>query len=194
MRRVLLAVTAAIALAGCGGGGAPQPANQSGQQQQPAASGGHHVPYTLTIKSIGVSTTVEQVGVDKQGNMAIPADPKNVGWYGSGAAPGERGNAVIDGHLDWYGMPEGPFFRLNSLKAGDEIDLYALDGTTMVFKVTGPASSVPAGSKPSGLFRSGGNATMTLITCGGDWDASKQTYSERQLVNATFVSERAPQS
>ena len=194
MKRVVIAVAAALAVAGCGasGGGAPQQAKQSGGQQQTAASGTRHVPFTLTIKAIGSNTTIEQVGVEKAGNMAIPADPRNVGWYGPGAAPGQHGNAVIDGHLDWYGMPQGPFYGLTKLKAGDEIDVNALDGTSYVFKVAGPASAVPYNSKPSGLFRTGGSPTLTLITCGGDWDASKQTYSERQILNATFVSEHTP--
>jgi sortase (surface protein transpeptidase) len=197
MKRVLIAVAAALALAGCGAsGGAPQQAqqsNQSGQQQkQTAASGTRHVPFTLTIKSIGLTTTVEQVGVDKDGNMAIPADPHNVGWYGPGSAPGQHGNAVIDGHLDWYGMPQGPFYRLNALQAGDEIDIKALDGTSYVFKAAGKASTVPYDSRPSGLFRTTGDPSLTLITCGGDWDASKQTYTQRQLLNATFVSEHSP--
>ena len=194
MKRALIAVAAMLALAACGASGTTQKtaqnhAGQSSAQPSATSSGSRHVPFTMTIKAIGVNTTVEQVGVDQYGNMAIPADPHNVGWYGPGSAPGQHGNAVIDGHLDWYGMPQGPFYRLNTLKAGDEIDIKALDGTTFVFKVTGPASTVPYNSKPSELFRTTGNPTLTLITCGGDWDASKQTYTQRQLLNATFVSE-----
>ncbi|MBO0705004.1 MAG: class F sortase [Candidatus Dormibacteraeota bacterium] len=197
MKRPLIAVAAMFALAACGANGTAQKTAQNHPGQPSAkpsatASGSRHVPFTLSIKAIGVDTTVEQVGVDRYGNMAIPADPHNVGWYGPGSAPGQHGNAVIDGHLDWYGMPQGPFYRLNALKAGDEIDIGALDGTTFAFKVTAPASTVAYNSKPSGLFRTTGDPTLTLITCGGDWDASRQTYTQRQLLDATFVSEHQP--
>ena len=187
MKRVLVATLAALALAGCGGTAASQQAHQAGGQP---AAGGRHVPSTLTIDSIGMSANVEQVGVDHDGNMAIPADPHDVAWYAPGAAPGEHGNAVIDGHLDWYGMPQGPFHRLDALKAGDEIDVKAADGTALVFKVTGPAIAVPANARPSGLFSTSGDPTLTLITCGGQWDASQHSYTERHLVNAKQVSER----
>jgi LPXTG-site transpeptidase (sortase) family protein len=191
MKKVLVGALAALALAGCGGSGASPPAQQSGGQQT-AGTSDRHVPLTLTIGAIGVSAHVEQVGVDKNGNMAIPADPHNAGWYGPGVAPGEHGNAVIDGHLDWYGMPEGPFHHLDALKAGDQVGVKALDGTTFVFQVAGPATAVSADARPSGLFRKSGSPTLTLITCGGQWDASKRSYSERELVNATLVSGRAP--
>lgn len=46
----------------------------------------------------------------------------------------------------------------------------SLDGTTFVFKVSGPATDVPADASPPGLFTKGGSPTLTLITCGGDWD------------------------
>lgn len=190
-----VAALAALTLAGCGGaaqapGAGGQPA--ASPSQQAATPGDRHVPSTLTIAAIGVSATVEQVGVDQNGNMAIPADPHDVAWYEPGVAPGEAGNAVIDGHLDWYGIPQGPFYRLNQLKAGDEIDVKALDGTTFVFKVSGPATVVPADATPPGLFSRGGSPTLTLITCGGDWDPARQEYTERRLVNATLAAERRP--
>ena len=187
MKLVLVAALAALALAGCGGSGASSQAPQAGGQ--PAVAGSRHVPSTLKIASLGVSATVEQVGVDGDGNMAIPADPHDVGWYAPGAAPGEHGNAVIDGHLDWYGMPQGPFHRLDALHAGDEIGVKAADGTTFVFQVSGPATAVPATARPSGLFSTTGSPTLTLITCGGQWDASQHSYTERHLVNAKLASE-----
>ena len=180
MKRVLVAALVgvlALMLAGCGASAAAGPTDR-------------HVPSTLTIETIGVRATVEQVGVDGNGNMAIPADPHDLGWYAPGSAPGEHGNAVIDGHLDWYGMPQGPFRRLDALEGGDEVDVQAVDGTTFVFHVAGPATAVPANARPSGLFSTSGSPTLTLITCGGQWDASTHSYAERHLVNATLVSER----
>lgn len=189
------AALAALTLAGCGGAApAPRAGGQpaASPSQQAATPSDRHVPSTLSIDAIGVSATIEQVGVDKDGNMAIPANPHDVAWYEPGVAPGEHGNAVIDGHLDWYGMPQGPFYRLDQLKAGDEIDVNALDGTTFLFKVSGPATTVPADARPPGLFSKGGSPTLTLITCAGDWDPARQAYTERRLVNATLAAERAP--
>lgn len=184
----MLAALAALALVGCGASEASPASRSAGEQPVPAA-GGRHLPTTLQIDAIGVRAPVEQVGVDGNGNMAIPADPHDVGWYAPGAAPGQPGNAVIDGHLDWYGMPQGPFYRLDALRPGDEVDVQASDGTTLVFQVSGPATSVPADARPSGLFSTTGSPSLTLITCGGQWDASKHTYTERRLVNAALTSE-----
>lgn len=195
MKRLLIALTAALVLAACGSAAPtahktpPHPAASA--SASPAASAnpatGAGEPAALTISSIGLSATVEKVGVDQYGNMAIPVNPTNLGWYSPGVVPGKSGNAVIDGHYDWYGLPQGPFYKLTSVKAGDEIDIKSVTGGTLVFQVTGPPTAVAYNSHPQGLFRKDGDATLTLITCGGDWDAKKQTYTQRELLNAKLV-------
>jgi len=192
MKRPLVILTAFLALAACGGesGNAHKVAQNSSNPTPAAASSpssGRHIPFTLTIKAIGLTAIVEQVGRDKYGNMAIPANPKDVGWYAPGVAPGENGDAVIDGHLDWYNMPQGPFYHLSELKTGDQIEVQALDGTVFVFTVVAPGSTVPYNSKPAGLFSTTGKPRLTLITCAGDWNAQKQTYTKREIVNAVLT-------
>lgn len=198
MKRLLIALTAALVLAACGSAAptahkpAHHPAASASASPSPASSANPAAagdPATLTISSIGLAATVEKVGVDQYGNMAIPVNPKNLGWYSPGVVPGQPGNAVIDGHYDWYGIPQGPLYKLTSVKAGDEIDIKGVTGGTLVFKVTGPATAVAYNSHPQGLFRKGGDATLTLITCGGDWDAQKQTYTQRELLNAKLVTQ-----
>src|SRR6266702_3136644 len=56
----------------------------------------------LLIPAIGVNAPIESVEVRPDGTMEKPAQrPWNdVGWYNSGPRPGERGSAVIAGHLD----------------------------------------------------------------------------------------------
>jgi sortase (surface protein transpeptidase) len=150
----------------------------SEQPQQPV----RHVPARLVIGSIGVDAPVEQVARDQHNNMGVPAVASHVAWYSPGPAPGEAGDAVIDGHLDWTTGP-AVFWNLGKLHAGDEIQVVGQDGAVLRFAVT-RAIRVPYTSPPAGLFSTGGPAHLSLITCAGSWDAGKKTYQERLVVDA----------
>src|SRR2546423_777104 len=56
----------------------------------------------LVIPKIGVDAPVEPVHVEADGKLGIPTRNQwdDVGWYQGGPVPGQRGSAVIDGHLD----------------------------------------------------------------------------------------------
>jgi sortase (surface protein transpeptidase) len=137
------------------------------------------------IASIGVNATVESVARDQHNNMGVPAVASHVAWYSPGPAPGEAGDAVIDGHLDWTTGP-AVFWNLAKLHAGDEIQVVAQDGAVQRFKVTG-AVRVPYTSAPAGLFATSGSAHLSLITCAGSWDKGMQTYQQRLVVDAAPV-------
>jgi sortase (surface protein transpeptidase) len=180
----MLALVLATAVAGCG-----QPAvKQSGNPavQFPVAPGGTHLPATLLIPEIGVAAAVEPVRVDSRGNMGVPSEPEHVGWYEPGPAPGAPGDAVIDGHLDWY-TGKAVFENLRTLRQGAEIDVIARDGATLRFVVT-DSRTVAYTDRPAGLFATTGSPRLSLITCGGAWDKRKGTYLERLVVNAVPLS------
>jgi hypothetical protein len=74
-----------------------------------------------------------------------------------------------------------PYSRLRGLSPGTEI-LYDTAEGTKVFVITavqiyGPGVDVAAVAASS---------DMTLITCGGQWDAAAHEYSERTFVFANF--------
>ena len=72
----------------------------------------------LQIPSIGVETYVVS-GVQ-------PADLKQgPGHYPDTPMPGQLGNSAIAGHRTTYGQP---FYRLDELKAGDQIELTTVQG------------------------------------------------------------------
>jgi LPXTG-site transpeptidase (sortase) family protein len=144
-------------------------------------------PGRLIIRSIGVNAPVLPVGVDKNNAMAVTNESYDVGWYKLGPAPGDAGDAVIDGHLDWYDTSHAVFFNLKNVRTGDDIEVQRLDGVSHHFKVTGVQSVAYNASVP-GLFDTTGPARLALITCGGQWDFNRREYLQRVIVDSILVS------
>lgn len=151
----------------------------------PSVAAERLIPATLLIPKTGVRAAVEQLTVDRNGDMASPQNVNDVGWYAPGVAPGQNGDAVVDGHLNWYGVPEAVFFNLNQLQPGDQVDIIS-QGVTLRFQVTDSTSVSPTAT-PAGLFATTGPPRLTLITCAGDWNAGAGEYDQRLLVDAAYV-------
>lgn len=145
-------------------------------------------PARLRIPAIGVDTNVESVGVTPAGNMDVPRDVRDVGWYALGVRPGRAGDAVFDGHLDWYSGP-AVFWKLGQVKPGDRVEIGMADGRTLVFAVYRTAAH-PFNQPPADLFGRTGAPRVSLITCTGTWDGTR--YTKRLVVDAAFVGERRP--
>lgn len=142
-------------------------------------------PTRLAVPAIGVDAPVESVGLDAQGRMATPSRAENVAWFKPGATPGDAGNAVIAGHLDWTSGP-AVFYRLSRLKKGDELSVLREDGTRARFLVESSAM-LPYDAATDGLFTKTGPPTLTLITCAGAWDRARATYLQRLVVRASLA-------
>ncbi len=140
-------------------------------------------PDRLVIAAIGVDAHIEGVGTTSDGRMDVPRDVWDVGWYAPGVKPGMPGDAVIDGHLDWYTGP-AVFWHLNQVRVGDTVDVQFVGGGIVHFRVTRMAA-YGAASPPSDLFGRGGPPRLTLITCAGRWDG--RSYTERLVVNADLA-------
>lgn len=138
----------------------------------------------LVIPSIGVNAAIEDVGLDNAGSMGVPVSPADVGWFSPGPWPGQAGDAVIDGHLDWYGVP-AVFWELDALKPGDTLEL-SRDGQTSTFRVT-RVNAYALNQEPAYLFGATGAPLLSLITCAGAWDSSHQIYDQRLVVDAAPV-------
>src|SRR5476649_486493 len=57
-------------------------------------------PVFLEIPRFNIIANIESVAMDKEGRMDVPKKAEDVAWYNLGYTPGEKGNAVLDGHLD----------------------------------------------------------------------------------------------
>ncbi len=141
-------------------------------------------PMHLTIPAIGVDAPVEQVGLAADGSLETPAQNpwKGVGWYQAGPKPGEKGSAVIDGHLDDYSAVPAVFWNLKKLQPGDDVVVIDAQGQTIHFKVDHVASYPPDQAPLQQIFGKADGTYLNLITCGGYWIPSKQQLSERFVV------------
>ncbi len=116
--------------------------------------------------------------------MDVPKDVHDVGWYELGPTPGKPGDAVIDGHLDWY-SGRAVFWNLAKLKADDRVEIDMADGTKQLFAVSG-IGRYPYDQPPPGLFQKNGASRLSLITCAGSWDGNQ--YRQRLVLEAVPVS------
>ena len=142
-------------------------------------------PRRLTIPSIGVDAGFEYVGLTADGAMGVPKDPSKAAWYSLGPRPGEPGNAVVAGHVDWGGKTV-VFWRLRDLRAGDEVSVTAVDGKKYSFVVTSHRWYDAAAPAVDEVFGQTTDPELTLITCVGDFDRKTRQYLSRLVVRAVL--------
>jgi LPXTG-site transpeptidase (sortase) family protein len=142
-------------------------------------------PARLVIPAIGVDAKVEARGLDSDRNLATASDYRDVAWYDLGPRPGEPGNAIVNGHVNWW-TGDAVFAQLSRLRVGDAIRVTRADGGLVEFKVTGK-HIVDANARIAALFAPSSQATLTLITCTGAWNPLTQSDTQRLLVSATRV-------
>jgi sortase (surface protein transpeptidase) len=137
----------------------------------------------LTIPSIGVETHLEHLPVRDDGTLAAPTDFGKAGWFAEGPAPGERGPAVIVGHVD---SRDGPavFYRLAELGPGDLVELTRTDGAVARFAVTETFETPKDAFPTEAVYGPTAGPTLRLITCAGGFDRDARRYLSNLVVSA----------
>ena len=144
------------------------------------------IPLQIVIPSISVDSKIMQLGLEKDGSLAVPPDGSLAGWYKGSPTPGEIGPSVIAGHVDWKGK-EGVFFRLNSLKVGAIVKVRRVDGSTQTFKVQRITTFDKKKFPSHQVYGNIGYAGLRLITC-GDFNFQLHKYMKNIVVFAKAVS------
>lgn len=140
----------------------------------------------LLIPAIDVDANVQSVGRGRSGNMAVPTNFTDVGWYRYGPIPGQTGSAVIDGHVDnGLGM-DAVFKNIDTLQPG--ADIYVEAGGAEKHFVVEDVETYNAADVPTDiLFNRDDTARLNLITCAGTWSQNKRAYDERTVVYAVLA-------
>ena len=168
-------------------GAAVAPPSSSGSSTPTVIASAKDVPVRLSIPSINVDTNIQDVGIGKTGNMAVPSNYTDVGWYRYGTLPGVVGSAVIDGHVDnGFGL-DAVFKHISDLKPGDDIYLQAQSGEELHFVVEDVETYAAADVPLQELFTRADKARLNLITCAGQWEPDQDAYDHRTVVYAVLA-------
>ncbi|MBQ1088501.1 class F sortase [Streptomyces sp. B93] len=126
------------------------------------------VPDRVSIPSIQVDAPIMPVGLDAAGwvDAPPPEDPNLAGWFTGAVSPGEKGTAVVVGHVD---NKQGPavFYGLGALKKGSHVEVSRQDGKTAVFEIYGIEVFEKNNFPGDRVYGSKGAAELRVITCGG---------------------------
>ncbi|HYN96346.1 MAG TPA: class F sortase, partial [Pilimelia sp.] len=109
---------------------------------------------------------VDPAGVGRRGELLVPADPRRLGWWVGGAAPGDPGGTVlVAGHVDTAERGRGVLFGLERLAMGARVEVDTATGR-LAYRVIARRSYRKTGL-PRQLFDARQPHRLALVTCGG---------------------------
>lgn len=144
-------------------------------------------PSRLVIESLGVAAPIDPYGVDVDGQMDVPDNVTDVGWYEYGPTPGSSGSAVLAAHVDLAGQGAGVFFNLRELRNNDVVTVEYENGTSTEFRVVANSIYDKAELPLDAIFSRSGPPVLTLITCGGGFSRSARSYDSNVVVYAVPI-------
>ncbi|MET3812127.1 class F sortase [Arthrobacter sp. UYEF3] len=173
---------------------APEPASATGPPARtlppaPDAPLPASIPVSVEVPSIGVSSTVLQLGKQANGEVEIPpGEPGSpAGWYQDSPTPGQSGSAVMLGHVNSTKNPVGVFYRLQQLTPGQVITVTRADHTAAVFTVDKVDIYHKASFPTVEVYQNADRPELRLITCGG-YDPATREYLDNTVVYAHLTS------
>lgn len=147
------------------------------------------VPVQVRIPAIGVDADIISLGLDAGGTVAVPplSRPFLVGWYTGGSSPGQRGPAVLLGHVDSYAVGPAVFYRLGEVRPGDLVYVALADQRTAVFKVSSVALYLKRDFPAAQVYGPTRGPALRLVTCGGAFDNSTRHYEGNVVAFAIYL-------
>ena len=143
----------------------------------------------ISIPRFEVDAQIVVRGVDAGGVMETPDGPSDVAWYDFSARPGFGSNAVFSAHVDYINYGPAVFWHLKDLEEGDLVEVTLTDGTVYKYAIAGrqQVSASVTGEELGRIIGSTEQEIITLITCGGSFDASVGQYDQRVVVRAERI-------
>jgi len=143
-------------------------------------------PVRIRVPIINIDAPIQPLTVDENGVLPAPDTFEGTGWWSGGPEPGERGPAVIAGHLDSYRGP-AVFYRIKDMREGDTIFVDRADGSEAVFATERIERHDKDDFPTEAVYGDTPDSQLRLITCGGKFDKRHRTYLDNIIVYAVRV-------
>jgi len=143
-------------------------------------------PRHLRINAAGVDTPRVNLRRLRDGALEVPEDFALAGWHRDGVKPGDRGPAVIVGHVDSYTGPV-VFYGVKDLRRDDEVVVTRTDGSKITFAVYAREIVQEDEFPTSQVYGETDGPELRLLTCGGPFDAEAKHYRDNVVVYAKIV-------
>ncbi|MFF7355987.1 MULTISPECIES: class F sortase [Streptomyces] len=145
-------------------------------------------PTRLVIPKISVDAPFTTLDIGASGQLEPPpaGDTNLVGWYAKGVSPGERGTAVIAGHVDTT-TSAAVFAGLDDLRRGDRFTVQRADGSDAEFVVDSAETFAKDDFPSQRVYADAQRPEVRLITCAGDYDHDVRDYTDNLVVFAHLV-------
>ncbi len=162
----------------------PKPAPPPAPPPAPVVDEQAADPSRIQIPRLGVDAPVIPLGLDASGALEAPADVSETGWFTEGPEPGEKGPAVIAGHLDSLTGP-AVFYGLQQLRPGDVIAVVRADQSRVDFTVVRTEQHAKDSFPTDAVYGATPGSELRLVTCGGAFDRSTAHYLDNVIVFAS---------
>jgi sortase A len=146
-------------------------------------------PKYIAIPAINITNTpILKLGLTKTGQINVPDNIYETGWYDGSSEPGQAGAMFIYGHVSSW-QANGIFYNLKKLKAGDQVTIVRGDNKTYIYQVVSTKIYAynnvdmnqvlaPVDSSKPGL---------NLMTCTGQVIKGTSEFNERLVVFTSLV-------
>jgi hypothetical protein len=162
-----------------------QPSTTAAEGTPTVAPDRSFLPDTLRVPAIRVAAPVVPTAVDGRGGLVIPENPRQVGWWSGGAAPGAPyGTTLLAGHVDSAQEGLGSLVDLSRTPIGATVRVSGADGASQAYRVVARRSYPKATLPWRDLFRQDVPARLLMVTCGGDFDRRTGHYERNVVVVA----------
>lgn len=167
------------------GGARPGPVNAVPGLRKPGV-----MPVGVRIDAIDLDAAIEEQHIEN-GVMLNPSGPFVVAWYReTGRLGEEKNNVVLAGHLDYWDVGPAIFYDIWKLQPGDRVWVAGKNGVEFVYKVDWVKEYKLADLDSAGIQEIIGptpTESLTLITCGGEFDYNSGEYESRIVVRGERI-------
>jgi hypothetical protein len=143
-------------------------------------------PVHLSIPQIGLSVALSTLGLNPDGTVSVPSDYATPGWFKDGPTPGQKGSAVILGHVDNQNGP-AVFYHLDRLGVGSRVFVTLYNGRRLEFAVIGVRMFSKTNFPNKLVYGYRPYPALQLVTCGGVFDANTGHYLSNIVVFTALV-------